>query len=219
MKSKPSWLLISVLVPGVLFTATALAQTPTPKPGQATPSTAATTSAELPKPKIAIINTGAFPDNIAELKVHYDKLRTEFAARESELASMKSAIDVKQEQIDKNGAKLTVQQIRRLQEEIEQLRKEGQRKLEDYQADIQKREEALTGPTYGKVNEFLNKYVAAKGITFVFSTQQIIETNLVVYIDPKADITKDFIDSYNKANPVTQAATAPAPNATKPTKP
>lgn len=201
----------------LLLAVTAFSQTPTPKPGQ-TAATATPAGGELPKPKIAIVNTQAFMEGIGELKVHYEKIRAEFGARENELASMKSSIDLKQEQLEKNGPKLTAQQARRLQDEIEQLRKEGQRKLEDYQADLQKREEELTGPTYGKINDFLSKYVAEKGITIVFSTLQIAESNLVVYIDPKADITPDFINAYNKANPA-PAAAASAPAANKPTKP
>ncbi|HEX4950885.1 MAG TPA: OmpH family outer membrane protein [Blastocatellia bacterium] len=204
----------------LLLTVTTFSQTPTPKPGQTATAPAPASGGELPKPRIAFINTGAFMEAIGELKVHYDKLRAEFAPREQELASMRSAIDAKQEQIEKNGSKLTPQQVRKLQDEIEQLTKEGKRKLEDYQVDIQKREEAMTGATYEKINTFLNKYVAEKGITIVFSTLQVAEANLIVYIDPKAEITKDFIDSYNKANPAPaapQAANAPAGN--KPTKP
>ena len=112
---------------------------------------------------------------------------------------------------------MTPQQSRKLQEDIEQLTKEGKRKQEDYQADIQKREEEVTGATYGKVNEFLNKYVTEKGITIVFSTMTVAEANLILYIDPKAEITQDFIASYNKAHPAPAAPqTATAPAAAKP---
>ncbi len=199
----------------LLLAVTAFPQTPTPKPGQ-TAAAAATTGGDLPKPKIALLNSGAFADGIGELKVLYDKMNAEFASRIQELSSMKSAIDAKQKQLDDNGAKMTPQQIRKLQEEIEQLRKEGTRKQEDLQTDIQKREEVVTGPTYTKINEFLNKYVAEKGITIVFSTLQVAEANLILYIDPKAEITQDFITAYNKANPSAAPQAASAPATTKP---
>ncbi len=208
-----------LLAPTLLLLAvTAFSQTPTPKPGQAAPAASAA-GADLPKPKIAFVNTAAFAEGIGELKVLYDKMGAEFAPRMSELGSMKSAIEAKQEQLNKNGAKLTPQQARKLQEDIEQLTKEGKRKQEDYQADIQKREEEVTGATYGKVNEFLNKYVAEKGITIVFSTMAVAEANLILYIDPKAEVTQDFITSYNKAHPAPaapQTATAPATAKPKP---
>ncbi len=202
----------------LLLAVTAFSQTPTPKAGQSAP--VASAGADLPKPKIAFVNTSAFAEGIGELKVLYDKMGVEFAPRMQELGSMKSSIEFKQESLNKGGAKLTPQQARKLQEEIEQLTKEGKRKQEDYQVDIQKREEEVTGATYGKVNEFLNKYVAEKGITIVFSTLAVAEANLILYIDPKAEVTQDFINSYNKAHPAPatpQAANAPA--TPKPTKP
>ena len=200
----------------LLLAVTAFSQTPTPKAGQSAPAASAA-GADLPKPKIAFVNTSAFGEGIGELKVLYDKMSAEFAPRISELGSMKSAIEAKQEQLNKNGAKLTPPQARKLQDDIEQLTKDGKRKQEDYQADIQKREEELTGATYGKVNEFLNKYVTEKGITIVFSTLAVAEANLILYIDPKAEITQDFITSYNKAHPAPAAPqTATAPPTAKP---
>lgn len=215
MKYYSRLLLASTLL---LLAVTAFSQTPTPKPGQTAPAASAA-GADLPKPKIAFVNTSAFAEGIGELKILYDKMSAEFAPRMSELSSMKSAIEAKQEQLNKNGAKLTPQQARKLQEDIEQLTKDGKRKQEDSQADIQKREEELTGAAYGKVNEFLNKYVAEKGITIVFSTMAVAEANLILYIDPKAEITQDFMASYNKAHPAPtapQTATAPATPKPKP---
>jgi Skp family chaperone for outer membrane proteins len=201
----------------LLLTVTTFSQTPTPKTGQTAP--AATAGTDLPKPKIAFLNSGAFAEGIGELKVLYDKMNAEFASRIQELSSMRSAIDAKQKQLDDNGSKMTAQQIRKLQEEIEQLRKEGTRKQEDLQTDIQKREAAVTGPTYTKINDFLQNYVAEKGITIVFSTLQVAEANLILYVNPKAEITQDFIAAYNKANPMPaapQAANAPATPKPKP---
>lgn len=209
----------TLLLPALLLiTSTAFSQTPTPKPGQTAPAAPAA-GADLPKPRIAFVNTAAFAEGIGELKVLYDKMNAEFAPRIQELSSMKSAIEAKQKQLEENGPKLTPQQSRKLQEDIEQLTREGKRKQEDFQAEIQKREEALTGSTYGKINEFLNKYVAEKGITIVFSTLAVAEANLIIYIDPKAEITQDFINAYNKANPsaaAPQAAAAPATSKPKP---
>lgn len=211
MKYKVKFLLAPALL--LFFAVTAFPQTPTPKTGQAA-AAAASGSADLPKPKVAFVNTAAFREYIDELKPIYEKLGAELTPRETELSSIKSSIDAKQEQLDKNGAKLTPAQGRKLQEDIEQLRKEGQRKLEDYQEFAQKREGELTGAAYTKIMEHLNKYVAEKGITIVFSTMQVAEANLIVYMDPKADVTQDFVASYNKANPAAKPPqTANAPGA------
>lgn len=191
------------------FMATALTvfgQTPTPK--SATP--AASASADVPLAKFGIIDTSAFAEGIGELKGLYDKLYAEFSPRRTELESMKATMDAKQKQLDDNGAKMTAPQIRKLQEEIDQLKREGTRKLEDYQTDLGKREEALTGPTYAKINDYLLKYTQEKGITIVWNFSKVLELGVLLYMDPKADVTKDFIDAYNKANPATTAQNATA---------
>ena len=37
-----------------------------------------------------------------------------------------------------------------------------------------------------------------------------LQSGVVVWFDPRSDITQDFITEYNKANPVATAATKPA---------
>ena len=188
----------------MVFTLTAFGQTPTPKSS----APASSASADVPLAKIAIIDTSAFAEGVGELKGLYDKLYAEFSPRRTEIESMKATMDAKQKQLDDNGAKMTAPQIRKLQEEIDQLKREGTRKLEDYQTDLGKREEALTGPTYAKINDYLLKYTQDKGITLVWNYNKVLELGILLYVDPKADVTKDFIVAYNKANPAATAQNA-----------
>ena len=210
---KPNWLIAPVLLLTVIAT---FAQTPAPRPGQAAPAATAAPAGDIPKPKIALVTVEAFREGINELRVLYVKLEAEFAPRRTELESMKTAVDEKTKVLQTNKT-LTPQQSRKLQDDIEALRKEGTRKLEDYQNDVAKREDAVTGETYKKVNDFLLKYVADKGITIVWNTGKIFESGVVLYIDTKADITDDFVKEYNKANPgPAGAAQNAAPAAKKP---
>lgn len=207
---KPNWLIVPVLLLTVIA---ALAQTPAPRPGQAAPAATAAPAGDIPKPKVAIVTVEAFREGINELRALYVKLEAEFAPRRTELESMKTSVDEKTNVLQTNKT-LTVQQSRKLQDDIEGLRKEGTRKLEDYQNDVAKREDAVTGDTYKKVNDFLLKYVADKSITIVWNTGKIFESGVILYIDPKADITDDFVKEYNRANPGPAGAaqnTAPAP--------
>ncbi len=193
----------------LLLGVAAVAQTPTPKTTQAAP---ATSGGELPNAKIAILDWAALTENIGELKVHYDKLVVEFSPRRTEIESIKASMDAKQEQLEKNKT-LTPAQARKLQDDMELLKKEGTRKMEDYENDIRKREETLTGATYQKIQKFLFDYATAKKITLVLSAGAVLEKGVLLYIDPKANITADFINEYNKANPAAtaQAATPAAP--------
>ncbi len=207
---KPNWLIAPVLA---LTAFAAFAQTPAPKPGQAAPAATAAPAGEIPKAKYAIVTVEAFREGITELRALYVTLEAEFAPRRTELESMKAAVDEKTNVLQTKGTTLTPQQSRKLQDDIEALRKEGTRKLEDYQNDVAKREDAVTGDTYKKVNDFLLKYVAEKGITVVWNTGKIFESGVILYIDPKADITDDFIKEYNKVNPGAAAPAGAARNA------
>ncbi len=211
---KPNWLIAPVLLLTVIAT---FAQTPAPRPGQAAPAATAAPAGDIPKPKIALVTVEAFREGINELRVLYVKLEAEFAPRRTELESMKTSVDEKTNVLQTKAPTLTPQQSRKLQDDIEALRKEGTRKLEDYQNDVAKREDAVTGETYKKVNDFLLKYVADKGITIVWNTGKIFESGVILYIDTKADITDDFVKEYNKANPGSAgAAQNAAPAAKKP---
>jgi outer membrane protein len=157
------------------------------------------------KTKIGIIEIEAFRSEIGELKVKYEKLQTEFDPLQRELGAMQQSIDAKQKTLQE-GQNLTAQQAAKLQDEIQNLQREFQRKGEDAQARAQKREQEETGAIYDKISKFLEQYCAQRGITHVLEAGKLRETAMVIYAAPTAFITDDFIKEYNKANPA--AATA-----------
>jgi len=160
------------------------------------------------KVKIAIVDVLAFREEVLELKAKYEKLQTEFAAKYRDLESMQTSIANKQKVLQENKT-LTPQQAQKLNDEIEQLKKDYNRSLEDSQAMAQRREREETETIYDKLSKFLDQYCAKNGITSVFDARRLQETGVVVYAAPTANITKVFVSEYNRANPV-QAAAAPA---------
>ena len=156
------------------------------------------------KTKLGIIDIAAFRTEIGELKVKYEKLQTEFDPRQRELSAMQSSIDAKQKALQE-GQNLTAPQAAKLQEEIQSLQREFQRKGEDAQALAQRREQEETGAIYEKISKFLEQYCGQKGITHVLEAGRLRETAMVIYATPTAFITDDFIKEYNKANPATAA--------------
>jgi outer membrane protein len=157
------------------------------------------------KTKIGIIEIAAFRSEIGELKVKYEKLQNEFAPLQRELEGMASSIEAKQKALQE-GKNLTPQQAAKLQDDIQSLQKEAQRKQEDGQATAGKREQEETGATYEKISKFLEQYCAQKGITQVLEAGKLRETGLVIFAVPTAFITDDFVKEYNKANPVSPTA-------------
>ncbi len=162
-------------------------------------------TSQPPKLKVAILDVMAFRDGIAELKIKYEKLQTEFAPRYRELESMQTSLAAKEKVLAENKT-LTQQQAAKLQQELEEGKKTYQRLVEDSQSIAGKREEEETGPTKEKLSKYLEQYAQKHGITFVFDGRQLQETGVVIYADAKANITEDFMKEYNKANPAPAGA-------------
>jgi Skp family chaperone for outer membrane proteins len=157
------------------------------------------------KLKLAIIDSLLFRDEVLELKARYEKLEAEFDAKRRDLESMQSSIVSKQKVAQENKT-LTPQQTQKLADEIEQLKKEYNRSLQDSRELASKREKAETEDVYAKLSKFLEQYCAKHGITYVFDARRLQETAVAVFVSKPANITGDFISEYNKANPVQTAA-------------
>ncbi|MBO0723581.1 MAG: OmpH family outer membrane protein [Blastocatellia bacterium] len=169
---------------------------------------------QVPKMKVAIVDSDAFKERIGELKIKYDKLRTEFSSQAQQLQSMQAKLSAQQQTLQE-GKNLTPQQAQKLSEDIEQQKKLYDRTLEDTQAAADKRQKEETEAILQKLTKFLNDYCTKNGITAVFDLRRSLETQLVVYWAEGANITEDFIKEYNKANP-SAAAAAPATSPAKP---
>src|SRR5215468_188005 len=82
------------------------------------------------KVKVAIVDVLIFRDEVLELKAKYEKLQTEFAPKARDLESMQTSIANKQKVLQDNKT-LTPQQAQKLNEEVELLKKDYNRALED----------------------------------------------------------------------------------------
>lgn len=169
---------------------------------------------QVPKLKVAIVDSLAFQQKVAELKVKYDKLESEFQSRATQLQSMQTKLAAQEKTLQENK-NLTPQQAQKLSEDIEQQKKVYNRALEDAESAAQKREQEETKDVVEKLTKFLDQYCAKNGITAVFDLRRLQETRIVVYAADAANITEDFIKEYNKANPSTAAA-VPTPSSAKP---
>jgi Skp family chaperone for outer membrane proteins len=157
------------------------------------------------KTKVGFVDSMIFREEILELKARFDKLQVEFAAKGRDLESMQNAIANKQKVAQENKT-LTLQQAQKLNDEIEQLKKEYTRTAQDTQDLIDKRTKAETDDVYEKIGKSLEQYCSKHGIATLFDARRLQETGVVVYFVPPANITRDFITEYNKANPVQTAA-------------
>ena len=164
------------------------------------------------KSKIAVINTTVFQEKIAEFKAKIDALNKQFEPRVRDLEQLGQRIQQLDNTIQNGRGTLTPAKIAELTEQLEGLKREYQRKGEDLQVDGNKAREQALQPVSTKLERFAKDYTARKGITILFDLANAVNANMIVWYDPKMDVTDDFIAEYNKANPsATASANPPKP--------
>jgi len=162
-----------------------------------------------PKGKIAVINTGAFQDQIGEFKAKVDALNRQFEPRVKEVQSKAERIAALENTLKTQQGILTPAKIAEMTEQLERDKRDYQRKTEDLEADGNRAKDQLLGPVREKLTRFVEAYTAKRNITLLLDLGNAVQSNTLLWYDSRLDITKDFIDEYNRTNPVTPAAPAP----------
>lgn len=179
--------------------------------------------AAVPDGKVAVMNTEAFRAAIGELKLKYDQVDNQFKDRYQKLQAVESQLKQMESDIKTKGPNLTADKLQEMQGAYEDLKRRGTREFEDLKADYERTVETSTKPIRDKLFQFLNTYASQRGIVVIFNLAGAAQTGALAFWNPGADITDDFIAEYNKANPVSGAASAtPNPGAqpaTAPAKP
>ena len=210
MKSRyfflPAIAAVLVTVAGVTF-----AQTPAT---QAKPQGPATSSApvNVPTGKVAVIFSAAFQDQkqgIAKFGVLLTKLNGEFQKTQDDLTQTAKNIQALQDEIKKlqeSAAPVDPKTIQSKVGQLDQMKKDYQRRGEDGQAAYQRRRQEIFTPLQDDVGKALDVWVKARGITLVLDASQV---EGILFAAETIDITRAFISEYNSKNPVTASATVP----------
>jgi Skp family chaperone for outer membrane proteins len=162
---------------------------------------------------IAIIDSSAFSDEktgIARVMVAMQQIEAKFTPLRTELRGMRERLNTMRSDIQKKrlvqDASMTAQQT----EEADRLEVQIKRKAEDAQASYQKESAATLDPLQRDIGNALTAYAQSKGITLLIDANRVP----IIYAAPSLDITRDFINDYNRTHPAGPAA-APA----RPTRP
>lgn len=168
----------------------------------------------VPVGKIAVIFSEAFQDSkqgIAKFSVIQNQLNTEFKKPQEDLDAAARQIQSLQDEISKLQSSVAPVDPKSVQTKIaqlDQLKKDSQRKLEDTQALYQQKRTALLTPLQDDVGKALDAFAKAHGITMIIDGSQVPG---VIYAADTLDITRVFIAEYNAKNPATAAATTAKP--------
>ena len=171
---------------------------------------AAAQTGNVPVGKIAVIFSEAFQDpkqGIAKFSVIQNQLNVEFKKAQEDLDAAAKQVQALQDEIarlQKSVAPVDPKSVQAKMDQLDQLKKDSQRKLEDTQALYQKRRTDLLTPLQDDVGKALDAFAKAHSITMVIDGSQVPG---VVYAADTLDITRIFIAEYNAKNPAASAST------------
>ena len=197
----------------VLLTATgiAFAQTPATQAKPQAPATS-TGSVNIPTGKVAVIFSAAFQDQkqgIAKFGVLVTKLNAEFQKTQDDLNQTAKTVQALQDEIKKlqETAGSDPKIVQTKVQQLDQMKKDYQRRGEDGQAAYQKRRQEIFTPLQEDVGKALDVYAKTRGITLILDASQL---EGILFASETTDITRAFIAEYNSKNPAaTASATTP----------
>jgi len=187
---------------------------PTPAaPGAQAPTTPSTVA--LPISKMAVIYTDSFLDQktgIAKFNSVITKLNNEFVGLKNEIQGMQTRAQTLEDEINKlqnapAGTPIDQRSLQAKIDQLEQLKKDIQRKGEDAQASYNRRRQELFGPLQDEIGKALEAFAKARGINVIIDAAQVP----LLYAADSIDITRAFITDFNSKNPVTAATTTTPP--------
>jgi outer membrane protein len=163
--------------------------------------------------KMAVIYTDAFLDQktgIAKFSIVITKLNDEFKRTKDELTQMAARAQTLEDEINKlraapEGSPIDQKSLQAKIDQLDQLKKDVQRKSEDAQAAYNKRRQDLFMPLQDELGKALEAFAKARGINVIIDAAQVP----LLYASESIDITRAFIIDFNTKNPVTAATTTP----------
>jgi outer membrane protein len=198
----------------VALATTASAQRPAGTQPAPTPATQAPATIAVPTSKMALINSDQFLDQktgIAKFNTVLTKLNGEFQGVKNELTQMQTRGQQLEDEIGKlqnapAGTPIDQRSLQAKIDQLEQLKKDIQRKGEDAQASYNRRRVELFNPLQDEISKALDAFAKARGINMIIDAAQV---QGLLYASENIDITRAFIADFNSKNPVTATTTTP----------
>jgi outer membrane protein len=187
---------------------TTTAAPPAPAPAGGAPQTVA-----LPMSKMAVIYTDLFLDEktgIQKFTIVIKQLNGQFQPLKDELNTMNNRAQALEAEINKlreapPGTPIDQTALQTKVDQLEQLKRDIQRKAEDAQNAYNKQRNVLLQPLQMEIGKALEAFAKARGINVIIDGAQVP----LLYAIESTDITRAFITEFNSKNPVTAATTPP----------
>ena len=164
----------------------------------------------VPESKIALIYSEAFLDaktGIVKFNSLMSTLNREFQPRQTELTQLQQQIQQLDEEIKKivNVNVVDQKTVQLKMDQLEQKKKDYQRKGEDAEQAYKRRQQEIFAPLQEDIGRALETFAKQRGINVIIDGSRIP----LVYAADSIDITRSFINEFNSKNPATAAVTPP----------
>lgn len=168
----------------------------------------------VPTSKVAVIYSDAFMDpkaGIAKFSNMLTRLNGEFQKLKDEITAMQNRAQALEDEINKlrsapEGTPIDQRALQTKIDQLEQLKKEIQRKAEDAQNAYNRRRNELFEPLQREIAVALETFAKTRGVNVMIDASAVP----LMYAAENIDITRAFIADFNSKNPVAASAT-PSP--------
>ena len=125
-----------------------------------------------------------------EFKVQVDKLQAQLKRQKDEIDSMK-------DQLEKKSLVMKDEERGSLEEDYRKKLRDFERNYKDSQADLQKKDNELTGAIIKDLQEVIRDYGEREGYTLILEAT----SSAVLYGTKSADLTDEVMRQYNSTRP------------------
>lgn len=131
-------------------------------------------------------------------------LNNEFEAERKELETLAGEIDTKTrevqslaQQAQQPGSPVSNATVQQKGAELEALRRRAKYKQDDINARLNIRRQAVVGPIFNEMLGALQEFTIQKGYSMVLDGAKLEEAGILLSLDDKYDVTKEFIAFFN----------------------
>jgi Skp family chaperone for outer membrane proteins len=149
----------------------------------------------------AVVDTTALAERIGEYKIELDRLDAEFLPRTKELDNLKKRFVEMENELRAKRPNLAPIAYQQEFEKFQVIKKEYERKAEDYQFDLQRRSDKVLAPIRKKILDFMMTYADQHNIIATFDLSLLTQGGLL-FFNQGINITEEIIKEYNKKYPV-----------------
>ncbi len=167
----------------------------------------------VPVTKIGWLDTGAFAEENGVVKYinALKALDAEVKPFATELQTIQAKLKTISDDLTKMQSNPAIpvdpKAFAAKQEEGQRLQREGEFKKKEYDARVERRSGEVLGPISADILRAVQDYAKQKGYAVVLDIDKLAQANVLLVLDPSANITKEFITYYN-ARPAGTATTA-----------